>query len=65
LIATGALSVVRLPAARHRNGAAVVASCRRILVDRLDCDRLVDSCHDDGVRPSRTPSPSTDRGATR
>jgi hypothetical protein len=42
LIATGALGIVRLPVARHRNGAAVSSSCRRVLVDKQEIDRLVD-----------------------
>ena len=46
LISTGALSIVRLPAARHRNGAAVAANCRRVLLDRLQLDRLVDQCRE-------------------
>lgn len=40
LINTGHLSVVRLPAVRHRNGAATQGSCRRVLIDRLELDAL-------------------------
>ena len=43
LIATGAVSQVRLPVARARNGAAVPNEAnRRVLLDRVELDRLVD-----------------------
>jgi hypothetical protein len=41
LINTGALSVVRLPVARHRRGDAVQGSNRRVLLDRVELDDLV------------------------
>ena len=40
LIAVGAIGVVRLPAVRHRNGAATTGANRRILIDRVELDAL-------------------------
>jgi hypothetical protein len=43
LIATGAVSQVRFPVARARNGAALSNEVnRRVLLDRVELDRLVD-----------------------
>lgn len=41
LINTGVVSVVRLPAARHKNGAAVSSPSRSVLVDREELDALI------------------------
>lgn len=40
LITVGAISIVRLPAMRHRNGAAVTGRNRRVLIDRVELDAL-------------------------
>lgn len=40
LITVGAISVARLPATRHQNGAATTGSNRRVLIDRLELDAL-------------------------
>jgi Helix-turn-helix domain len=42
LIEAGELSVVRLPVAHHRNGAAVSGLNRRVLIDRIELDALVE-----------------------
>ena len=43
LIAAGQLSVVKLPAMRHADGRATTGTYRRVLIDRLELDRLVDA----------------------
>lgn len=41
LVSTGQVSIVRLPVARHRNGASIAGSNRRVLIDRAELDELV------------------------
>jgi hypothetical protein len=41
LIGAGCLSIVRLPAVRHSNGAATTGRNRRVLIDRVELDDLV------------------------
>jgi predicted site-specific integrase-resolvase len=47
LLQSGALHVVRLPVQRDRNtGVGIRGTTRRILLDRHELDRLVDSCRE-------------------
>jgi hypothetical protein len=47
LVQSGAVHVVRLPVQRDRKtGLGVRGTTRRILLDRLELDRLVESCRE-------------------